>query len=325
MSKPVRLADYIGQTRIKQQLAITIAACRKNGRALPHMLLYGNPGLGKTTLAEIIATEFGTNLHVAMGGNLQTIEDIRKLLADLSDLNGDIIFIDEIHNMPLKVEEALYSAMQDFQVEMDCGYGMQRYWIPQFTLIGATTLAGDLSRPLRDRFGVHYQLQNYQIDEIGTILEKLAEREKVEVTSDALDAIAKRAKGVARIAINFFHRCREYAEIFTENVINVEAAKEQFAMMGIDEMGLDDNDHRVLNYLSTQQRPVGIAALASACDIDSNTIMTMIEPYLVQTGLVNRTTRGRELTPKGAEYIGVAPPTTTTLRSNNRRGLERLS
>jgi Holliday junction DNA helicase RuvB len=325
-NRPLTLDDYIGQERIKTQLKVMIAACRKNNKALPHMLLYGNPGLGKTTLSEIVANEFGTNLHTAMGGNVQTINDIRNLLAGLSDDGGDILFIDEIHNLPLKVEEILYSAMEDFTVEMDCGMGMMRHWIPPFTLIGATTLAGDLSRPLRDRFGVHFQLQNYQVNEVGTIIRKLAEREEVRVTDDAINEIAKRAKGVARIAINFFNRVREYADVFTGGVVHKNAALEQFSLMGIDELGLDENDHRVLNFLATQSRPVGIAALATGCDMDGNTIQTMIEPYLVQIGMINRTNRGREITEKGADWIGAIPPqaATATRQSNNRRGMERL-
>jgi Holliday junction DNA helicase RuvB len=322
-NRPLTLDDYIGQRRVKTQLQVTIAACKKNQKALPHMLLYGNPGLGKTTLAEIIANMFGTSFYPVMGGNLQTVNDARNLLAGLNDAGGDIIFIDEIHNMPLKVEEFLYSAMEDFTVEIE---GI-RHWVPDFTLIGATTLPADISRPLRDRFGVHYQLQNYQLDEVGKILEKLAERESVEVTSDAIGEIAKRAKGVARIAINLFHRVREYADVFNDGVVDENSANEQFDLMGIDELGLDENDHRVLHYLSTQSRAVGIAALATGCDIDANTITTMVEPYLVQVGLVERTNRGRQITGKGAQWIGAAVPQMieTTRQSNNRRGMERLT
>lgn len=322
-NRPLNFLDYIGQERVKTQLAITIGAAKKNGKAMPHMLLYGNPGLGKTTLSEIIANEYGSNLHVAMGGNLSKTEDVQALLAGLSDEGGDIVFIDEIHRMPIKSEEMLYTAMEDFTVDV----GDERFWIPPFTLIGATTLAGDLSRPLRDRFGLHFQLQNYQPDEVAMIIAKLAAREEVVITEGAIKEIAMRAKGVARIAINFYYRCREFADFLGNSEVTEEVTSQQFGLMGIDEMGLDENDYRVLNYLATQPRPVGIAALSTGADIDMPTIANMIEPYLVQTGLVNRTRSGREITQKGREWIGVAPPAQEAMpepTTNNRSSLQRL-
>lgn len=328
-NRPLSLVDYIGQERIKTQLAITLGACKKNETQLPHMLLYGPPGLGKTTLAEIIAKEFGSKIHLAMGGNLTTQEQIQALLAGLTDNGNDILFIDEIHRMPVKLEEMLYTAMEDFQVEMDIGHGMQRYWIPKFTLIGATTLPADLSRPLRDRFGQHFQLQNYQVDEVGMILSKLAGREEVKVTREAINEIAMRAKGVARIAINLYYRCREFADYLGDGSISEEVASKQFAVMGIDEIGLDENDYRLLNFLASQSRPIGIAALASGSDIDKTTIETMMEPYLVQKGLVNRARSGREITQKGLEWISAIPPqdepqTPTRAQTARREGMERL-
>ncbi|WP_336784085.1 Holliday junction branch migration DNA helicase RuvB [Paenibacillus illinoisensis] len=321
-NRPLTLKDYIGQERIKTQLAVTLGACKKNSKAMPHMLLYGNPGLGKTTLAEIIANEYGSRLHVAMGGNLNKPEDVQALLAPLSDDGGDIVFIDEIHRMPIKCEEMLYTAMEDFEVEI----GGERFWIPNFTMIGATTLAGDLSRPLRDRFGLHFQLQNYQPDEVGMIIQKLSARENTSITDGAIQEIAKRAKGVARIAINFYSRCKEFADFLGDGTINEDVAAQQFSLMGIDEMGLDENDYRVLNYLATQPRPVGIAALSTGADIDMPTITNMIEPYLVQTGMINRTRSGREITQKGKEWIGVVPPqpVTSTDSAPQRNRLERL-
>ncbi|RPK20137.1 Holliday junction branch migration DNA helicase RuvB [Paenibacillus xylanexedens] len=321
-NRPLTLKDYIGQERIKTQLAVTLGACKKNSKAMPHMLLYGNPGLGKTTLSEIIANEYGSRLHVAMGGNLNKPEDVQALLAPLSDDGGDIVFIDEIHRMPIKCEEMLYTAMEDFEVET----GGERFWIPNFTMIGATTLAGDLSRPLRDRFGLHFQLQNYQPDEVGMIIQKLSARENTSITDGAIQEIAKRAKGVARIAINFYSRCKEFADFLGDGTINEDVAAQQFSLMGIDEMGLDENDYRVLNYLATQPRPVGIAALSTGADIDMPTITNMIEPYLVQTGMINRTRSGREITQKGKEWIGVVPPQPVASTDNapQRNRLERL-
>jgi Holliday junction DNA helicase RuvB len=309
MSKrPLTLDDYIGQERVKTQLMITMGACRKNNKTLPHMLLSGNPGLGKTTLAEIIANEVGTNLTTAMGGNLQCMEDIQDLLAPMSDDGGDIIFIDEIHRMPIKIEEMLYSAMEDFTVIIDIGKGTRRYSIPSFTLIGATTLSGDLSRPLRDRFGLKFQLQNYQMDEIGKIILNLSKRVKAEIDRDAINEISKRSKGIARIAINYFDRCKEYADYVGDGKIDGDSVAQQFALMGIDEIGLDENDLTVLKYLSRQSRPVGIAALSTGCDIDKPTIENIIEPYLLQTGMVNRTSGGREITDRGLAWIN-APMT----------------
>ncbi len=320
-NRPLSLKDYIGQERIKTQLAVTLGACKKNNKAMPHMLLYGNPGLGKTTLAEIIANEYGSRLHVAMGGNLNKPEDVQALLAPLSDDGGDIVFIDEIHRMPIKCEEMLYTAMEDFTVEIEG----ERFWIPHFTMIGATTLAGDLSRPLRDRFGLHFQLQNYQPDEVGMIIQKLATREKTDITDSAISEIAKRSKGVARIAINFYSRCKEFADFLGDGTVNEDVAKQQFGLMGIDEMGLDENDYRVLNFLATQPRPVGISALSTGADIDMPTITNMIEPYLVQTGMINRTRSGREITQKGKEWIGLVPPQPEVSEPNAQRNrLERL-
>jgi Holliday junction DNA helicase RuvB len=263
-----------------------------------------------------------------MGGNLTKPEDIQALLAPLSDKGGDIVFIDEIHRMPIAIEEMLYTAMEDFELEMDLGKGTKRYWIPTFTLIGATTLAGDLSRPLRDRFGQHFQLQNYQVDEVSQILSKLAKREQVTISDDAINEIAKRGKGVARIAINLFYRCLEMADYLGDGTINEDTTAKQFAIMGLDEMGLDENDYVVLNYLASQPRPIGAKALASACNMDETTITNIIEPYLVQKGMVNRTQRGREITPKGLSWIGATPPEEVDelpVQSNNRRdGIERL-
>jgi Holliday junction DNA helicase RuvB len=243
----------------------------------------------------------------------------------LSDDGNDILFIDEIHRLPLKIEELLYPVMEDFHFETDSGgadgKSPERLWVPKFTLIGATTLAGDLSRPLRDRFGLHHQLQNYQVDEVAKIIEKLSQREETEVESEALYEIARRAKGVARIAINFFNRCKEYADFITgDGIITTEVTRDQFELMGIDEIGLDENDYRVMEYLATQTRPVGIGALATACDIDQPTITNIIEPYLVQTGMINRTRSGREITERGLNWIGgnnLSDTTVENLITNN--------
>jgi Holliday junction DNA helicase RuvB len=308
-NRPLNLGDYIGQEKIKLQLKITIGASLKNDRSMPHMLLYGNPGLGKTTLAKIIANEIGVGFHEVLASNLKTVEDIENVLAGLSDERPDVLFIDEVHRLTLKTEELFYPVMEDFEFEREINDGyrgkkVQRFWVPRFTLMGATTLAGELSRPLRDRFGLHFQLQNYELEEVAKIISNLADREYVQINDGALYDIARRSKGVARIAINYFYRCKEYADFINgDGNINDDVTHAQFDIMGIDEMGLDDHDYSVLKYLSNQPKPVGLSALATACDIDQPTIQNIIEPFLVQTGMINRTRSGREITENGFKWI----------------------
>lgn len=310
-NRPLTMSDYIGQERIKKQLDIAIGASKTRNRPLPHLLFHGNPGLGKTTLAQIIANELGVKLHEVMASNLQTVEDIEGVLAGLTDKSYDVLFIDEIHRLSLKIEELLYPVMEDFifEREVDGRLGrkeIRKFWVPNFTLIGATTLPSEISRPLRDRFGFLFQLQNYQEEEIAMILLKLAEREMVEIQETALFEIARRSKGVARIAINYLNRCKDYADFcIGDGKITSKVCKEQFELMGIDEMGLEDADYRVLKYLACQTRPVGLDSIASATDIDNGTIARLIEPYLIQKGLVNRTRSGREITEKGYHWISI--------------------
>lgn len=320
-NRPLMLTDYIGQDKIKMQLAITMRAnSRKiipyeledgsvieNKAQLPHILLFGNAGLGKTTLAQIIANEYGVNFIEVMASSINTAEDLEGVLAQLSDDQPDIVFIDEIHRLPIKIEELLYTAMEDFVFEREYKDGnqkkIQKCWIPKFTLIGATTLVGDISRPLRDRFSMHFEMQNYENTQIVDILHKLATREGIKVDGEGLLEIAKRSKGVARISINFFHRCYEYSLYKETMVINKNVAQAQFDIMGIDEIGLNEKDYAVLEYLSTQTNPVGIGTIATAIDVDENTFKNVIEPYLVQKGLINRSRRGREITANGLAWI----------------------
>src|SRR5579875_3051765 len=275
--RPQVLSDYIGQERIRKQLSVTMKACKKMNQALPHMLLSGNPGLGKTSLAKIIANEMNVGFHEVMANNINSQEDLEDLLIGLSDTEYDIVFIDEIHKLPIKIEELLYPIMEDFTIEVEYinRYGervRERQWVPKFTLIGATTLAGDLSQPLRDRFGIHFNLQKYTNEETASIIERLAGREGISITKEALMDIAKRSKGTARIAINYFNRCKEYAAFLGKMIIDEEATKEQFDLLGIDELGLDNQDFAILEYLATQTTPVGIDTLATATSIDKNTI-----------------------------------------------------
>lgn len=304
-TRPLTFNDYIGQERIKQQLRITIGAAKANNTALPHMLFSGGAGLGKTTVAKIIANEMGGNLIEVMATSLNTVEDVEALLAQLDQANEkDVLFIDEIHRLPTRVEEMLYPVMEDFIFEIRTGNNTaERFWVPKFTLIGATTLAGDLSQPLRDRFGAKFTMVPYTSDETAEILKKLAMRNDISYTDGALYDIARRSKGVARIAINFFNRCKEYADFVGEGEINEEATSAQFELLGVDEMGLDENDYAVLTYLGQQTDPTGLDALVMAVGIDKATISNIVEPYLIKKQLVVRTPRGRAITDAGLNWL----------------------
>jgi Holliday junction DNA helicase RuvB len=306
-NRPITLEDYIGQERMKQQLNVTMGACKRANRPLPHQLFSGPPGLGKTTIAQVVANEMGAGFHEIMASSLNSAEDLEQLLSQLSTDSKDIVFIDEIHRLNPKVEELLYPVMEDFVFEMEWrenGRKMtERFWVPEFTLIGATTLAGDLSRPLRDRFGIHFNMQNYTTEETAQILYGLADREEVKITAKALMDIAKRSRGVARIAINFFNRCREYAEFMSDGEINQSVTEEQFGILEIDELGLDEKDYLVLEYLSNQSTPTGVDTLVAGTNIDKSTILNVVEPYLIQQQLINRTPRGRLITDKGLNWL----------------------
>jgi Holliday junction DNA helicase RuvB len=276
-----------------------------------------------------------------MASNLNSVDDVETLLSNLEDDGNNIIFIDEIHRMPMHVEEVLYPVMEDFVFEKEVGTGrnkkIQQFWVPKFTLIGATTLAGNLSRPLRDRFGLHFLLQNYDEQEICSIVRGLANNHYVEIEDDAIVEIAKRAKGVARIAINFFFRCKEYADFVNgDGIITYEVSQGQFDLMGIDEMGLDENDYKVLKFLAEQPSAIGIDALATGVDIDKNTVASIIEPYLMQKRLIVRTRSGRAISDIGENWIcrndefayqdssSIVANNAEPTRNDNNNGLQRI-
>lgn len=306
--RPLKLIDYVGQERMKKQLKVTMSACKRMNEPLPHMLFAGSAGLGKTTIAKIVAEETNVGFHEVMASNINSLEDLENIFSNISEDRYDILFIDEIHRLPIRIEELLYPMMEDFIIEVEAkdSYGrmrLERFYVPKFTLIGATTLAGDLTQPLRDRFGLTFNLQKYSEEETAGILENLAKRQSIDITENALREIAKRSKGTARIAINYFNRCKEYASFLGQKKIDTVATKAQFDLLGIDEIGLDEQDFQVLEYLATQTTPIGIDTIATATSIDKNTIQTIIEPYLVQKRLMDRTRSGRRITPRGLDWI----------------------
>lgn len=307
--RPQRLADYPGQERVKEELSIYIQAARQRGEALDHVLLYGPPGLGKTTLAHIIAHEMGVNLRITSGPAISHQGDLAAILTQLSE--GDVLFVDEIHRLNRLVEETLYPAMEDFALDIILGKGPAartlRLDLPRFTLIGATTRYGALTSPLRDRFGVVLQLQFYSEEELTQILMRAARILKVELDPPGAREIARRSRGTPRVANRLLKRLRDYAQVKADGVITREVADAGLRMMAVDAMGLDMVDHKVLltiihNYGGG---PVGLDTLAAATSEEPETIEDVYEPYLMQIGFLQRTPRGRVVTRAAYEYLNI--------------------
>ena len=307
--RPKRLADYIGQERVKSNLTILIAAARQRGEALDHVLLYGPPGLGKTTLAGIIAVEMEVSLKITSGPAIERQGDLVSILTNLN--KGDVLFIDEIHRLNRQVEEVLYSAMEDYAVDIIIGKGpsarSMRLSLPPFTLVGATTRLALLTSPLRDRFGAIYRLEFYSNEAMQEIVERSARILGVAVESTGAAEIARRARGTPRVANRLLKRVRDYAQVRAAGVVSLEVAREALQQLEVDELGLDDTDRRILDAIIAKFKggPVGIETLAAATSEEADTIMDVYEPYLLQLGFLHRTPRGRVATERAYEHLGV--------------------
>ena len=310
--RPRRLQDYVGQRRVLSNLTVSIQAALQRNEPLDHVLLHGPPGLGKTTLAFIVAAEMGVSVRVTAGPSFTRAGDLAQMLTQLRP--HDVLFIDEFHRLPRSVEEVLYPVMEDHVLDIMIGKGpgahSVRVSLPPFTLIGATTRYALLSNPLRDRFGAAYRLDFYSVDEIKSILVRSASVLAVDASDDGLVEIAGRSRGTPRVANRLLRRVRDYAQVKGDGVVTVEAAQEALDSLGIDTLGLDDADHRVLDSLinSFGGGPVGLETLASSIAEEPDTVMDVYEPYLLQLGFIDRTPRGRRATRRAYEHLGVEPP-----------------
>jgi Holliday junction DNA helicase RuvB len=309
--RPRDFKNYIGQTRLKQNLQLAIDAAQKRGEPLDHVLLHGPPGLGKTTMASVIAHEMGAQIRITSGPAIERAGDLASLLTNLQD--GDILFIDEIHRLNRTVEEVLYSAMEDFKLDIMLGKGPSarslRLDLPHFTIIGATTRTGSLAAPLRDRFGMIHRLEFYEPEEIRQIIERAAKILKVKIDKPAATELAKRARLTPRIANRLLKRVRDYADVNGDGIIDTDLSHKALALMDIDELGLDAADRTLLTAIIDNYNggPVGVETLAALTAEERGTIEDFYEPYLMQIGLLERTPRGRKVTHKTYRHLGKQP------------------
>jgi len=309
--RPRDFENYIGQERLKQHLKVTIEAAKKRGEPIDHILLYGPPGLGKTTMASVIAHEMGAQIRVTSGPAIERAGDLASLLTNLQD--GDILFIDEIHRLNRTVEEVLYSAMEDFKLDIMLGKGPSarslRLDVPKFTLIGATTRTGALAAPLRDRFGIIHRLEFYTPEEVQKIITRAADILGAKIDTKAAHTLAKRSRLTPRIANRLLRRVRDYADVNGDGIIDEPISHKALKLLEIDELGLDPADRMLLEAIIENYNggPVGVETLAALTAEERSTIEDFIEPYLMQIGLLERTPRGRKVTHKTYKHLGRTP------------------
>ncbi len=309
--RPSSWDDYIGQEKIKKNLKVFIEASRRREEALDHILLFGPPGLGKTTLANIISYEMSANIKTTAAPMIEKSGDLAALLTNIEE--GDILFIDEIHRMSPAIEEILYPAMEDFRLDIIIGSGPAAQTVkidlPRFTLIGATTRAGMLSNPLRERFGMHFRMQFYTTKELTTIVEKASHKLSKPAISSAAIEIAKRSRGTPRISLRLLKRVRDFAEVADEKQISITTTKFALDELGVNHLGFDEEDIALLELLvSAKGKPMGLSTISAALSEDEGTIEDVLEPYLLSNGYIERTARGRIATIKSYEHFRLTPP-----------------
>ena len=312
--RPKRLDEFVGQRELKEHLGIVLEAAKLRGQAADHLLLAGPPGLGKTSMAGIVAAEMGVHLHITSGPALERAGDLAAILTKLED--GDVLFIDEIHRLSRSVEEILYPAMEDFQLDIVVGKGPAassiRLSLPRFTLVGATTRTGMITGPLRDRFGLVARLDYYADDELEAIVRRAAGILKVTISGDGAWEIARRSRGTPRIANRLLRRVRDFAEVRGDGTVNDDTAREGLRVFGVDELGLDKVDRAILTSICKQFHggPVGLSTLAISVGEQPETVEDMYEPFLIQQGMIARTPRGRVAMPVAYQHLGMTVPST---------------